>query len=169
MPATNKEDLLKVTWTEYAKLQKLLGGITSQVAMIPDEEETTIKDVIGHRAHWIDLFLGWYRDGQKGLEVSFPAPGYKWNELKRFNADLRDRQKHLNWVQVQEMLQESHDALLDLLEGLSNDALYGAPMKGARNDWTTGRWAEAAGPSHFRSASKYLRSRLRDAEQLKAG
>jgi hypothetical protein len=30
--------------------------------------------------------------------------------------------------------------------------------------WTTGRYAEAAGPSHYRSAAKFIRKCLREAE-----
>jgi len=37
-------------------------------------------------------------------------------------------------------------------------------MQGANNDWTTGRWAEAAGPSHYRSAAKFIRQCSREAK-----
>jgi len=40
--------------------------------------------------------------------------------------------------------------------------LYGGPMPGGTG-WTTGRYAEAAGPSHYRSAAKFLRAALRGA------
>lgn len=59
------------------------------------------------------------------------------------------------------MLADRHAALMGFLEEQSESDLYGGPMKGARNDWTTGRWAEAAGPSHYRSALKWCRACLR--------
>jgi hypothetical protein len=34
-------------------------------------------------------------------------------------------------------------------------------MKGGGNKWTTGRWAEASGASHYRSAAKYVRACLK--------
>jgi hypothetical protein len=105
--------------------------------------------------------LGWYRDGQAGLEVYFPAKGYKWNETRRYNADLRKAQAGFSWVSARAELSEKHEELTALLESLSDEELYDAPMKGAKNHWTTGRWAEAAGPSHYRSAAKYLRQRDR--------
>lgn len=89
MPATTKAELQAVTAREYDKLTKLIAPIDDATALRKREEETSIKDVIGHRAHWIALFLGWYRDGQTGKTVHFPAEGYKWNDLKRYNADLR--------------------------------------------------------------------------------
>jgi len=163
MPAKTKSELLAVCAKEYAKLADLIVGIDPAFAMEKRADDTSIKDVIAHRAHWIDLFLGWYADGQAGHEVAFPAKGYKWNDLKRYNADLRAAQAGIDWPAAAKMLEDRAGKLTALIESLSEDQLYDAPMKGARNDWTTGRWAEAAGPSHYRSASKYLRAELRKA------
>jgi len=161
MVAHNKSDLLEVTRKEFDILAKLVSSLDSEMAMKKRDEDTSIKDVIAHRAHWIDLFLGWYSDGLAGKPVFFPAEGYKWNDLKRYNADLRQRQSDVDWAGAVAMLRSSYSQLVGLLESCTDAELYGGPMKGANNSWTTGRWAEAAGPSHFRSASKYLRSCIR--------
>ncbi|TDT77779.1 hypothetical protein BDE40_1077 [Litoreibacter halocynthiae] len=161
MPAaTDKAALLAVTEKEYEKLDKLIAVLDADQATA-GEDGTSIKDVIGHRAHWIALFLGWYGDGQAGKPVFFPAEGYKWNDLKRYNADLRMRQAGLSWDEVRTLLADRKRALVGLIDSLSEDQLYGGPMKGANNAWTTGRWAEAAGASHFRSAAKFIRAVLR--------
>ncbi len=162
MPAaTTKADLLAITGAEYAKLSALLADLEADVAVVKDADDTSIKDVVAHRAHWIDLFLGWYADGVSGREVHAPAPGYKWNELVRYNAELRASQRDLGWTEAMDQLADGHCRLLEFLDGLDEEALYGGPMPGASNDWTTGRWAESAGPSHYRSAAKYVRARLR--------
>ncbi len=166
MPAaTTRAALLQTTEKEYAKLAALCARIDQTLALDNSTDETSIKDVIAHRAHWIELFLGWYRDGQAGVEVFFPAKGYKWNQLKAYNAALRQQQAGLGWDEARQLLANNHKALIGLISGLSQDHLYGGPMKGARNAWTTGRWAEAAGASHYRSAAKYLRACLRAADQ----
>ncbi len=161
MAAGTKNDLLDITHTEFDKLWRLIQSIDDAEALAKDGDDTSIKDVVAHRAHWIGLFLGWYSDGQEGKEVYFPAKGYKWNELKRFNADLRLSQIDMTWKDANEALQKSTRELVHFLNNCSEDDLYGGPMKGANNHWTPGRWAEAAGPSHFRSASKYIRARLK--------
>ena len=140
--------------------------IPDDIALRKRDKDTSIKDVIGHRAHWIDLFLGWYANGQAGKPVAFPAPGYKWSDLKAYNAQLRQEQSGLDWPAARAMLADRHDALMAFLGGLSEQALYGGPMKGGRNAWTPGRWAEAAGCAHYRSAAKWIRACLRaDAER----
>ncbi|MGI9616023.1 MAG: ClbS/DfsB family four-helix bundle protein [Acidimicrobiales bacterium] len=161
MPATTKDDLLAVTQKEFAKLDKLLGQVDEQTALVKDEDDTSIKDLVGHRAHWIGLFFGWYHDGLDGKEVFFPAEGYKWNDLKKYNAALRAEQADLDWATVCGELLHAHDELIDFIERSSDGDLYGGPMVGANNQWTPGRWAEAAGPSHYRSAAKYIRARLK--------
>lgn len=161
MAATSKPELLSITAKEFEKLEKIIGSIAAKDAGLKREEDTSIKDVVAHRAHWIDLFLGWYQDGLAGKTVYFPAEGYKWNDLKRYNSDLRARQADLDWGGAVAMLRLNYNKLMTFIETHTDEDLYSGPMKGANNAWTPGRWAEAAGPSHFRSASKYLRSALR--------
>ncbi len=166
MPAaTNKADLLSVTEREFRKLDTLIKGIDASTALAKDPEDpedTSIKDVVAHRAHWIDLFLGWRADGLAGKQAFFPAKGYKWSELKRYNADLRGRQARLSWAKACALLRDRHQALVQLIASETDRSLYGGPMKGANNNWTAGRWAEASGASHYRSAAKYIRARLRE-------
>ncbi len=161
MAAQTKPDLLAVTEKEFAKLSALIETIDADTALRKREEDTSIKDVVAHRAHWIELFLGWYADGLAGLPVYFPAEGYKWNDLKRYNADLRERQSSLGWPEAVALLHTRNEALMEFIENCSDDQLYGGPMKGAKNAWTPGRWAEAAGASHYRSAVKYIRKELK--------
>ncbi|KPP90409.1 MAG: hypothetical protein HLUCCA08_15720 [Rhodobacteraceae bacterium HLUCCA08] len=162
MPAaTNKTDLSRVTAVEFGKLAALIAPIPAPQAMRKRAEESSIKDVIAHRAHWIDLFLGWHAQGLSGAPVAIPAPGYRWTDLKRYNADLRAAQAGIGWDAARAMLQDAHDRLTGFIEGLDETALYGGPMQGGGNAWTTGRWAEAAGPSHYRSAAKWIRACLR--------
>lgn len=157
MPAaTSKQELEAVTKKDYDKLARLLSTVDAETAM-EKQDDTSIKDIVAHRAHWIDLFIGWYTDGVAGREVFFPAEGYKWNDLKRYNADLRAAQNDIDWQSALLMLETVNRRLLSFLDSLAEDDLYGGPMAGANNKWTPGRWAEAAGPSHYRSAATYIR------------
>lgn len=161
MPAaTNKADLLAVTTKDFAKLDKLISAVDTEAATLKALEDTSIKDTIGHRLHWIGLFLKWHDDGQAGREVHIPAKGYKWNQLKEYNAKVRADQADMSWDDVKKSLQENHEKLVALIESLSEDDLYGKIMIG-NDKWTTGRYAEASGASHYRSAAKFIRQCLK--------
>lgn len=162
MPAaTSKEDLLTVADKEFAKLQAVIETVPADTAVIQHEGNWSMRDVLVHRAHWIDLFLGWYADGQTGKAVAFPAPGYKWNQLKEYNANLLAKHQDVDWYTAKAEFQAAHQRWHQLIDGLDQEALYGKPMKGGNNNWTTGRWAEAAASSHYRSAAKFIRACLR--------
>ncbi|WP_299962211.1 ClbS/DfsB family four-helix bundle protein [uncultured Roseobacter sp.] len=169
MAATTKTQLLEVTQKEYRKLADLIATLDPAMVDVKDAEDTSITDILCHRAHWIDLFLGWYANGQAGKTVWFPAKGYKWNELKRYNADLRARHAGTPWPEAVNRLEQAHGRLVTFMESKTDAALYSQPMKGANNRWTPGRWAEAAGPSHYRSAAKVIRARLRAARASECG
>lgn len=161
MAAKSKTELLETTKREFEKLIALITPLEADGALQKVDEDASIKDVIAHRAQWIDLFLGWYTDGLAGHIVYFPAEGYKWSDLKRYNADLRQAQSNLDWAEAVEMLNANHNKLVAFIKGCGDADLYAWPMKGANNAWKPGRWAEAAGASHFRSASKFVRATLR--------
>ncbi|MEM9436168.1 MAG: ClbS/DfsB family four-helix bundle protein [Pseudomonadota bacterium] len=168
MPAAqDKAALIAVTEKDFAKLAALIAKVGEEAALRKREEDTSIKDVIAHRAHWIDLFLGWYADGQAGREVHMPAKGYKWSDLKAYNAALRETQAGMGWEDARSELAAAHGRLMALIDILDDAALYGAPMPGGgASKWALGRYAEASGASHYRSAAKFIRAALRaDAEK----
>ena len=158
MPAAQtRTELIEMTRVEYERLTDLLDTVTSSQAVLKDAEGDSVKSIIGHRAHWIDLFLTWYEDGEAGRPVHIPAPGYKWNELKAYNSKLRDKQADLSWYDVREDLTERARELIDFICRLSDGELYHCKLKGVSSNWTVGRWAEAAGAAH-----RYVRQRLKD-------
>ncbi len=163
MPAaTTKTDLLAVADKEFAKLQKVIASVPPDVALLQHDDNWSIRDVLVHRAHWIDLFLGWYADGQADKVVAFPALGYKWNQLKEYNADLLAKHQDVGWDAAKAGFAAAHKRWHGLVDTLDQEALYAKPMKGGNNNWTTGRWAEAAASSHYRSAAKFIRACLRE-------
>lgn len=165
MPAaTCRADLQSVTKREFAKLSRTLDTVSETVALQPFEDGVTIKDVIGHRAHWIGLFFGWVEDGRAGKDVHTPAPGYNWSQLKAYNAAVRQQQADLGWIDVRELLLDRHQALMRFIETEPEQVLYTPHQFAWMNDWTLGRWAEAAGASHYRSATKFVRSCLRQCQ-----
>ena len=163
--ASNKSELMKVTAREWDRIYPLLKDLPEELAVLPDEEGFSIKDVVVHRAHWISLFLRCYHDGWQTIDVLFPKKNYRRSELKRYSLALREREKDVSWTEALARLDTAQEEFVSLIETLSDAQLYGGPMEGAHNSWSTGRWAEAAGPSHLRLASRYVRKRLRDMKQ----
>lgn len=158
MAAKTKADLIAVTEKEFAKLQTVLEGVDETLATTPHpQDKITIKDTILHRVHWLNLFFKWRRDGDAGKTVAIPAPGYKWNQLKEYNAKIREETHDVPWSKALSRLKQAHKKFLTLINELDENTLYGASPYDWTNKWTLGRWAESSGPSHYRSAAKYIR------------
>lgn len=166
MPAaTNKTDLIAVFDRDLAKLSKTLDRVDEEQSILStSDDDTTIKGVIAHRTHWIGMFLGWYEDGVAGREVHVPAKGYKWNQLKEYNAPLYARGNETPWADLLSEFRAACDKLRSFIEAQDDASLYGSGTHRWTGKWTLGRFAEASGPSHFRSANTYIRKALRNAK-----
>lgn len=165
MAAQSKDELRALTQTEFTKLTKLLDAVDESQADFQSSDGVSIKQVIGHRIHWLDLFFGWYEDGKAGKEVQIPAPGYKWNQLKAYNIKVYEAEATKPWADVLDELDTGHAAFLDFIDRLEADVLYTQHIYPWTNDWTLGRWAESSGPSHYRSAAKFVRQVKREIGQ----
>lgn len=165
MPAaSNKSDLLAVFDRDLAKLRKTLDDIDEEQSFLsaPDDT-TTIKGIIAHRTHWMGMFHGWYEDGVAGREVYVPAKGYKWNQLKAYNAPLYAKGDETPWADLLSEFEAACDKLRRFIEAHDDHDLYTGGAHPWTGKWTLGRFAEASGPSHFRSANTYIRKALRTA------
>lgn len=164
MPAaTNAQDLLAVFDKELARLQKTLDGVDEAMASRHTADDAvTIKGVIAHRTHWIGLFFDWYADGVAGKTVETPAPGVKWNQLKAYNAPIYEAANGRRWSDLRAEFDAATARLRAFIAESDDALLYEPGLYDWMNTWTIGRWAEASGPSHFRSANSYIRKVLRE-------
>ena len=101
------------------------------------DDEPSIKEVIMYREHWIHLFLGWYWEGILGKTAFFPAEVYKWNDLKRYNADLRNSQSDMGWSEAVAFLNRYCQSLLEFVDERSDQELFDGPMEGRRTHGRT--------------------------------
>jgi hypothetical protein len=163
MPAARtKSDLIAVTTREWARLSGLLDDLPRSLADLKDANGVAIKDILTHRAHWIGLFFTWLDAGDA---AQMPDRGVTWAQLQPYNAGLRQQYAGMHWCEARDWLSTQHRRLDGWLHEAPEAQLYGAPMPGGTG-WATGRYAEAAGASHYRSAAKYIRSRLRAARPV---
>jgi len=165
MPAAvSKAEFLAVFDRERAKLERLLESVDETRSRLSDDG-VSIKAVIGHRIHWMDLFWSWYDAGVKGAPVQTPAPGFKWNQLKAYNAPIYAAAETEPWSTLASRFSQTADRFRTRFDALSEEDAYGPSAYAWTNDWTVGRWAESAAPSHFRSAAKVVRKILKTAPQ----
>jgi hypothetical protein len=56
-----------------------------------------VKDLLAHLHGWHLPHFDWQRRSRAGEPVALPAPGYRWNETPRLNAELWHRYGTCRW------------------------------------------------------------------------
>jgi len=160
----NKTELLTVFDKELTKLGKTLAAVDEHSSgfSAPDDP-ATIKGIIAHRTHWMGMFHRWYEDGVAGRQVFVPTKGYKWNQLKAYNAPIYAKANITPWAALLSDFETACEHLRTFIASRTDHELYTDGVCGWTGKWTLGRYAEASGPSHFRSANTYIRAILNSA------
>ena len=165
MPAaTTKAELLATTETEWDKLSKLLAQFDDVAASHSGPDGSSAIRIVGHRAAWIDLYFSWCEAAADGDTPEMPAPGFKWNQLEALNDQIFQGQQGWSWSKAKGALADGHVQLMNDLQKARDEELYGRPLAPGLK-WTRGRYAEAAGSSHYRSAAKVLRNLKRQRQE----
>ncbi len=161
MPAVvTKKQLLEKTTDEFEALMQTLNRFDPSKADLCDQDGYCAKRVVGHRAEWISFFFKWCDAVAAGEKPDIPAKGFTWKDTPAMNLKIWDRQKQMSWQDVLQLLVNKHALLLKHIETKSENELYSQPLFPGTK-WTQGRYAEAAGPSHYRSANKFLKKLLK--------
>ena len=162
MPAaTSQSELLAAFDKTLALLKADIAGLSEAEGNMawPEGDAWSIKAILYHRAHWIDLFFQWVAAENAG---ETPAVGVKWNELKAYNGALLPEAGKLSWADVYTLFEAKQAALRAWIAVQDGGWLYQTGHYPWMNKWTLGRWAESAGPAHFRSARKGIRKILKE-------
>lgn len=124
----------------------------------------SVKDVLAHLHEWHLLALGWHEAGLRGQSAPMPAAGYKWSQLAALNDELFQRNRLAALDVVEADLRGSHQVVLDLVAGLSDEQLllpghftwtktsplstYLHPCTSGHYRWATGlikKWRKSGG------------------------
>ena len=156
----NKAELLTAITDSYRKLAPELASVpaerTDEASLEGHSKSTlmSVHDLAAYLLGWGELVLKWHRRRAASEPVDFPETGFKWNELGQLAAKFYRDYAELPYPELLARLDATKTALVALVEGESDAALYGLPWY---ETWTLGRMVQ------FNTASPYAnaRSRLR--------
>lgn len=159
----SKEELLADVRKERQALFDLLGSVPASRHEEPGVwgDGWTVCDLLAHLAEWHRLFLGWFRDGERGEAPQLPAPGYKWSETPRLNRAIQAKHRGRSFSDVAADFEASYDEVLRLLEALSEAELFEPGHFAWTGDNPLVTYAGANTASHYRFARKVLKRWLR--------
>lgn len=161
----NKVELLHALVDGYEKLSHDLDRVPADRAReqsMPGHAINTVMspaDLVAYLIGWNELVLLWHAQRSAGVEPAFPAEGFTWNQLGDLAAKFYADQARSSWPELRSRLEMAKSNIVRLVQGLSNEELYGAPWYGK---YTAGRMIQFNTSSPYANARRRLRTWLRD-------
>ncbi|WP_276670083.1 ClbS/DfsB family four-helix bundle protein [Schaalia cardiffensis] len=172
---TSKEDLIAASARGYGKLKEFAASMTEdELEALFDfsadkgkkeahwSRDKNLRDVLTHLHEWHRLLLDWVGANIAGERRPFVPEPYTWRTYGDMNVALWRRHQETSLEEAEKLLAESHNAVMALVEGFSDEDLF---HKG-RFDWTgtttLGSYFVSATSSHYDWALKKLRAHRRN-------
>lgn len=163
--ATTKEELLSTAQEQFEKLLNFIDTMPAQEqqgAFLFEDRDKNLRDVLTHLHQWHNMMKNWHRIGtiEKGLP-QVPGESYTWRTLPELN--------HKIWVQCQSipledskgLLQQSHQKMMELIEGHTNEELFEKKVYPWTKTTTLGAYFVSSTASHYDWALKKLKKHHR--------
>jgi hypothetical protein len=151
----SKDELKKAITDSYKKLMvevaNIPHGLTEKKELDGHSKNTvmSIHNLIAYLIGWGQLVLMWHGKKSKGLEVDFPATGFKWNELGLLAQKFYKDYEEDDFVTLTEKLEKTTLTILMLIESKTNSELYETNWY---NKWTLGKMIQLNTASPFKNA-----------------
>lgn len=172
--AQTKQDLIL---TANDKMKKLLALIES----IPTEKQNldftfdadkmgkeahwkrdkNLRDVLVHLYEWHQLLLIWVRNNQIGKSQPFLPPPYNWRTYGDMNVELWNKHQDTSYKKSLEIVKTSHEEVIKLVEGFSNDELFNKNVFEWVGGSTLGQYCVSATASHYDWAMKKVKAHIK--------
>ena len=170
---TTKPELIRAATEKFTKMLDIISSITE------DERQTkfnfgdtigkeahwtrdeNIKDVLVHLYEWHVLLIEWVEKNKSGEKKPFLPEPYNWKTYGEMNVGFWEKHKNTSYESATEMLKESHEKVLALIENFSDEELF----KKKHFDWTgtstLGSYCVSATSSHYEWATKKVKLHIK--------
>ena len=172
---TSKDELIVASARGYGKLAGFAASMTEGELAAPFDfsadkgkreahwsRDENLRDVLVHLHEWHRLLLEWVNANAAGEGRPFLPEPYTWRTYGDMNIALWRKHQETPLEEARGLLEESHNAVMALVEGFSDEELF---HKG-RFDWTgtttLGSYFVSATSSHYGWALMKLRAHRRN-------
>ncbi|EGO62686.1 ClbS/DfsB family four-helix bundle protein [Acetonema longum] len=168
-----KPDLIKAANEQFEKMWKLIGSMTNDgqnaAFNFGDDigteahwkRDKNLRDVLVHLYEWHQLLLDWVNANRSGKAKSFlPAP-YNWRTYGDMNVEFWKKHQSTPYETSKEMLRESHEKVMVLIDGFSNEELFEKGCLPWAGTSTLGSYCVSETSSHYDWAIKKIKAHIK--------
>lgn len=176
---TTKEDLLTAASANYKKLNKLISDLTEKELSTPfdfsnDEKkkeahwkrDKNLRDILIHLYEWHQLLLNWVQSNQNGDYKTFIPEPYNWKTYGALNVKFWEKHQSTPLEEAKKMLQKSHNEVVKIAEGFSNDELFSKGVYKWVGGSTLGSYFVSVTASHYDWAMKKIKAHKKNCAKM---
>ncbi len=157
--AKTKAELLESIHEARVTLEKKYASLTPEQMVWPGSmDDWSVKDILAHLVDWEQRCINWYQAGLKGEVPEIPAPGMTWRDLPKINQIGYENHKDETIEDVMEQYQESHQQILDLIEGMDVKEIFETGYYKWTGNSTLLSFINANTASHYNWATRNIRT-----------
>lgn len=154
----SKNQLLARIPQEHDALAAYLEKLTPEQMTAPVVVgEWAVKDVLTHLTAWEQMFLGWYRAGQRGEQPVTPAVGYTWQQIPALNQHIYEQYRDCSAEEILARFHASYAEIVDAIAEMTDEELFTPKVYRWTKSTTLGSYAVSATCSHYAWALKEIR------------
>lgn len=163
--ASHKIDLVNDTKQGYEDLMKLIKSFSEEeqeAIFLFEDRDKNIRDVLIHLHEWHNMMIRWYKEGtiEKG-NPSIPREGYTWGTIAEMNMEIWKQYQSTSLEKAKKLLEETHNKVLSLIEGHTNEELFLRNQYKWTGDSVLGSYFASSTASHYEWAEKKIKRQQR--------
>jgi hypothetical protein len=159
---TTKKQLLDATAVEWNALEQLLAGLSpAQMTQPGVVGDWSVKDVLAHVLEWQQMLIGWHSAGLKGKVPVTPSEKFNWAQLPQLNQQIYEKHRGRPLADIQKEFHSSHRRMLKIIQGLSEEDLFGRGRYAWTKNVTLGSYFTSGTSSHYLWARKNIKKGLK--------
>ncbi|MDH3286091.1 MAG: ClbS/DfsB family four-helix bundle protein [Acidobacteriota bacterium] len=162
IPKTRAE-LVKLVTTSFEKLRTELDDAGPQAGSLSCVDEWSVKDLLAVRAWWTESVVDWVEAGRRGEVPTTPAPGYRWKETPRLNAELVKVARRESLRKIRSRLQRGYERVLATIDSLDDTELLTVGVFEWAGRYPISRWISINTARQYTTARQFIRRALREA------
>ena len=114
-----------------------------------------------HLYEWQQLLLNWVQSNLNGNKKDFLPEPYNWKTYGEMNIELWRKHQHTKLSNAKELLEETHKAVLEMIQPFSDDELFTKQFFNWTGTTTLGSYCVSASASHYDWAIKKLKAHIK--------
>lgn len=167
---TNKTELLSAAQDNFRKLNDFIDSMTEaelnttfDFSTLNKKEahwsrDKNLRDVLAHLYEWHMLLIGWVKENMGGGSRPFLPELYTWKTYGEMNVEFWRKHQDTDLQDIKDMLQNTHNEIIKLAEGISEEELFTKGVYKWVGGSTLGSYFISCTSSHYDWALKKLKA-----------